>query len=375
MIQVSGGLDSSSIAGAADSLVRSGQLPAPSILGVAGHYPGLECDETEFIDAVARRSEFPIERWNATESEPSDLTDPKFDEPGRTASIDGTIGDIAIARAHSASVILTGVGGDQLGIVGGVIRDMLASHDWTAAIEELLVFPNATMRSRIGRLKNVARQSAPSWLLKLNARRRAVAPSWLAMDFRATVRDLAACDLPQVPISSFVQKETWQRVTSAQTVRVVSMLCRQAYDYGREYRFPFLDRDLVQFILTIPYEFWPRPGPFARFHRRALADLLPSEVASRFGKADFTEALANRVRRAQPFLRPLLEDGPWASERYVRRDEARRFCLGVINQNDTSTSNTWRQVWAIVTLEAWMRKVLEYHPVDKKPSLQQAGIS
>ena len=108
MIHVSGGLDSSAIAVVADRIARSGELPSLSLRGVAGLHPGLACDERTFIDAVARRIQFPIEHWDGTDVDPEDLQDPTIECPGGLPMIGGTKGDILIAQRHGATVILSG---------------------------------------------------------------------------------------------------------------------------------------------------------------------------------------------------------------------------------------------------------------------------
>ena len=79
VIHVSGGLDSSAVASAADILRRAAQS-APSIVGVTALYPGLDCDESPFIDAVSRHVGFPIERWHdASEGRPPDSGGPAYE--------------------------------------------------------------------------------------------------------------------------------------------------------------------------------------------------------------------------------------------------------------------------------------------------------
>jgi asparagine synthase (glutamine-hydrolysing) len=355
-IHVSGGLDSSSIAGAANHLIGTLGWPGSAAVGVAGIYPGLACDERGFIGAVARHVRFPIEEWDAGDSDPIDLLDPLRSEPGgRITQRGGTMGDIALAHKHGSGVILSGVGGDEIGMVTGIVKDMIANGDLTGAIKEMLFFPDATLRSRAWRLKRLALQFAPESFLELDARVRADVPDWLAPDLRKTAREVAVPERSQISFSSQVQRSIWSRVASVQTARVVGRLQQQALSNGVEYRFPFLDRDLVDFVLAIPYEHWPRIAPFARLHREPLADLLPPEVTQRIGKAEFTPALANRCRRAEMVIRGLVGAGPWASVRYVDLERARRLCAALFDQDARVAPSGWARLWNIAALEAWLR--------------------
>ena len=357
MIHVSGGLDSSAIAVVANRIARSGELPSLSLRGVAGLHPGLACDERAFIDAVARQIQFPIEHWDGTDVDSSDLQDPTIECPGVLPMIGGTKGDVSIAQRHRAAVILSGLGGDQLMMPMGVTQDMLASHDWSGAIQVLFSFQNATVWSRLGRLRTLVAQSAPLLIRRMVRKVRAESPDWLAPELRGLARDLALPERSDVTFSSHMQEQTWNRMESQNLVRAVDAFQKLGGALAVEYRFPYLDRDLVRFVLTIPYRHWPRPDPFARLHRSLLGDMLPPEIVGRFGKAEFTPALRNRIRRSEQLIRGLIYEGPWASEKYVSRSKAQELWVRVTQGPENVQTLDWRRVWAIVTLETWLRKI------------------
>jgi asparagine synthase (glutamine-hydrolysing) len=362
-IHVSGGLDSTAIACAADVVHCSGGAPAPAIVGVAGLYPGLSCDESPFIGAVERHVSFPIESWDETLSDGADLTEPFQGEPGIRATFrGGTIGDLTIARAHGGTVILSGVGGDQLGMVDGVVKDLLSGGAWRAAFAEMLMFPGATMATRAGRLRHVLKQFEPTGMTRWRFRLRPRLPTWLTPRAASIARDIVASVRPSEPSLSQVQRGVWGRLTSAQMARNVAMLSAHAQHHDLEYRFPFLDRELVRFTLSIPVEGWPKPRPFARLHRESLRPILPKEIADRAGKAEFTPALAHRFDRSRALVEQLFASKTWASADYVDRHEAQRLWRALTAERATgaSRSTDFRQLWALLTLEAWLRKLFGY---------------
>jgi asparagine synthase (glutamine-hydrolysing) len=361
LVQISGGLDSSSIACAADAVVRGRGSPLPVVRGVAGIYPGLPCDESAFIDVVARRVKFPVDRWDATESNDEDLFDPRIDEPGIRATFNsGTVGDIALAQVHGASVILSGFGGDQLGKVSGFVRDLFADGHWFDAIAELLFFPGASTSSRAGRIKDIAAQIFPREFSRWAAR--SVSPQWLSADLRPFARSLFSDPVVEIDGLSHVQARAWGRLVAPRTLRNVSVLNAQANHHGVEYRFPFLDADLIRFVMTIPFQYWPRPASYARLHREALRDFIPEEITDRFGKAEFTPALAARVRKSAGRIRDVFGGPVWASSRYVDRVEANRLWRKVtLDSGKAARSEDWRHVWAVATLEVWLRKLFGYY--------------
>jgi asparagine synthase (glutamine-hydrolysing) len=354
---VSGGLDSSSIAVAAGEVLRGGALQAPGIVGAAGLLPGLACDESPFIDAVERRIPFPIERWDASRLEDPGFATPIAEDPGGTASFNGgSSGDLAIAIRHGARVILSGMGGDELMSPAGIVQDAIAHGDLANAARNLWFFEGATPKARLGRLKYVLRASTPIWARRRLSGIRAQIPSWLENDFHAMAREVLSPFHEPLRFSSHVQAHKWFRVATPEFNRPLSMLQRHASDHGIEYRFPFLDKELVQFVLAIPYFAWPRPRPFERLHRWAMRDLLPQEVAGRYGKAEFTEAIGNEMRQRSVGVENLLAAATWASARYVDRTEIERLWRRILAASNDVGVRSWRALWASFTLENWMRR-------------------
>jgi asparagine synthase (glutamine-hydrolysing) len=356
IIHVSGGLDSSSIAGAADALLRSGRLRAPAVRGVAARYPGLPCDESPFVAAAARHLSFPVETWDGMRPDLSDLTEPAAAAPGiRSATMGGTIGDVDIARAQGATTILSGLGGDQLGVVDGFVLDLIAQGRWSEAYREVVPHPGMTFVARARRAKDVAKQYLPQrarkWIVNVGNG----PPSWLVRDLWPLARDLVPESFPQPEPTAHVSRRAWRRLTAFDTVRSVGALSAQGRPHGVEYLYPFLDKELVHWALAAPLECWPQPVAYARLHREPLAGLLPPEVARRFGKAEFTPALAHRVRQGRDLVEGLLADGPWASARYVGRQHARELWRAVTAPASDAGSKKWRWLWSMMTLEAWLR--------------------
>src|SRR5262249_24019591 len=162
----------------------------------------------------------------------------------------------------------------------------------------VLCYPGATFASRARRLRIVGRQVMPLSLRRSRARRALGAPSWLRSEFQGLARELILPAPPERPFQSRVERNTWNPLASPYSARTISSLQFAAMMAGKEYRFPFLDRDLAHHVLQVPRQYFPRPAGHPRLHREIVAGLLPERVASRQGKADFTPALKARVRAA-----------------------------------------------------------------------------
>jgi asparagine synthase (glutamine-hydrolysing) len=367
IVHVSGGLDSSSIAMAANELLASGRVGAPRVIGASEVFPGLSCDEEPFIDAVAGAVRFPVEKWDGRVSNPIDLVEPALEGPGvRVTATSGHDGDVAIARAAGASVILSGLGGDDIMIISGFIRDMITRGDWGSAARAIFLAPGLTLRQKAQRLMYVAGQFLPDGLRALRIRRAANVPDWLAPPWRELARNVEVEEADGGVFSSYVQRLAWARLEHASARQSLGTMQVTAFAADLEYRYPFLDRDLVELVLCLPPQALPWDTPrLARLHREAFRPILPPKIADRFGKAEFSPAVANRVRQAAPLIERLFATGDWLCQKYVARDAALRFYRGVTSSNSTRGMDWWR-VWGIATLEAWMRSVFGYPSADKE---------
>ena len=74
LLQLSGGLDSSSIVCAADWILQEGGSDLCPV-AVAALHPGLACDEEPFIRAVSEQIRFPTETWDGTLTDVDELVD------------------------------------------------------------------------------------------------------------------------------------------------------------------------------------------------------------------------------------------------------------------------------------------------------------
>ena len=130
-----------------------------------------------------------------------------------------------------------------------------------------------------------------------------------------------------------------------------------------EYRYPFLDRDLVEFLFSIPPEQLLRPGRRRSLMRRALVDIVPHEILERRRKAFQLRAPLSALQQAYPKLLKLFADAAIASAGFVDIAQLRRS-LKAIAEGDPK----WRQAMLkTIALELWMKPHLqgtERHSLD-----------
>jgi asparagine synthase (glutamine-hydrolysing) len=368
LAHLSGGVDSSLIVCVADQIRRQPGQPRPALATVSQRFPDASWDEGEFIASVTEWTGIDGLEWDGRDAPFLDLAAPSLAGPGMRASrTSGSIGDLEIARQRPARVILSGEGGDQLGASWGLTDDLVADRPFGFAADTLLR-SDLSLDQRLARVRRLLRRGVPPRL------RRAMTgfrygrdlPDWLQRKWRRAATDLVTNtdrDGSQPPFQHEVQRAHWRQLTSGRTA--VALECQQvvAGRHGVELRFPFLDRELVELVLSLGPEHWPRGLVGARLHREAMGSLLPPKVRGRTQKAVFSGAMGQLLKRSGPRLDALFHEGEWLSSEYVVRGEAQgllRRALAASDEDWRGHERDWLQVRAIATLETWLREGFGY---------------
>jgi len=360
---LSGGLDSSAIVCVADRIYKTGHSrPRLEIIGAL--YPGLECDESPFIEAVAKQVAFKLETWDGRADGIFTVETPSIIGPGMGSQRSG---DIEICLEMGARVLLSGQGGDQIGSCQGVAEDLAKLQSIVSRLSEIYA-SGITLSRRVARLRRLARRLAPLRLRRLvgSTRGQWRAPPWLSREWRGLAGSLAADGYPSASTKglSHVEARHWEDVTAGSLGLALDSDQHRAAAEGIEIRYPFLDLEFVEFVLALPVQYWPRPTAYGRLQREFLGDILPEAVRTR-SKALFSSGVAYRMKLVWPRLRSLFRDGPWLSARYVNRESA-QLLMDRGERADQNDWPVWRAIWGIGTLEAWLRKISGYAVAQRR---------
>jgi asparagine synthase (glutamine-hydrolysing) len=368
LIHLSGGLDSASIACAA---ARFGPTAATGVAPetISQRFPGMPWDEHEFIRATTEWTRLKNTEWDGTAAEYVDLTDPSLVGPGvKSSRSSGSNGDLDIALSRGVHVILSGEGGDHVGFPTGCMDDLI-DRGRLAFAAKTLIQATLSWTRKLARIRRVGRHYVPvEFRRRLRSiRYRRNLPEWLQPPWRGLSTQIVSSYFPSAIERSFeyhVQRAHWHDLTSGRLGATLDSQQRTGARCGVEYRYPFLDQTLVEFVLSLPPDNWPAEGGGARLHRDALREILPPTIRDRRTKANFSGAIGQRLLRARRTLEALFHRGEWCSVRYVRRSKAqellRHALAGSLEADQPDLWRTWVDVRAIATLEAWLRTAFGY---------------
>jgi asparagine synthase (glutamine-hydrolysing) len=314
VVSVSGGLDSSSIFCQAARLFRSGAAACPGIKGVSYiGSEGTDTDEQTFLLDIEREYGVEIERF------------PLDSFSGIVTGIGEQIGAIEApfldylwgvtrelhrrTNAQGARVLLTGIWGDQVLFSSAYLVDLFRQLRWGTIIRHLREYgkwfgeeePRLLARSFA---VSLARHHVPPLLLPpLKWIRMRVSPpgrpkQWFSDTFRRTA--LRFADRPATIGSGFhsVQaRSIYLEARSKYHVHCMEWNNKVAALRRLDIALPFLDRDLIAFLMAIPGEIQNWNGVPRGLMREAMRDILPEPVRMRTWKANFTHVVNRGVQR------------------------------------------------------------------------------
>jgi asparagine synthase (glutamine-hydrolysing) len=314
LAELSGGLDSSSIVCTADIVIGRGKAETPR-LDTISYYDDSEPNWNErpyftkveegrgragcHIDVSSR--DIMILRREGLRF----VTAPGAD----TEPTEATRRFAACMLAQGNRVLLSGFGGDE--VMGGVptpipeLEDLLARARFTQLARQLKIWALNKRKPWFHLLLDAVRGFCPSAVVGIRENNRP-AP-WFTPNFVRRNRD--ALQGYGSRLKLFGSLPSFQ-----ENLRTLDFLRRQlscdappsAPFY--EKRYPFLDRELLEFTYAIPREQLVRPGQRRSLMRRALAGIVPDELLNRKRKAFVARAPRVALCRNRALLQEMQDD-------------------------------------------------------------------
>jgi asparagine synthase (glutamine-hydrolysing) len=296
LAELSGGMDSSSIVCMADAIVaqQSGETP---IIDTLSYFSDSEPNWNERphfskVEEKRGRIGFHID-LGSQDLRPFEIERKGFQAaPGsgnRRNKVATERSNCIRAGAHR--VLLSGIGGDE--VTGGVptptpeLADLIARVRLRTLARQLKVWALAKRKPWFHLLLETISQFLPSAIVSIPSHHRP--PSWLQSDFVKRYRFALAGYKSRLklfgPLASFQEN-----VSTLDALRRQLTCNALPSDPPYEKRYPYLDRELLEFLCAIPREQIVRPRQRRSLMRRALVGIVPNEILDRRRKAYVSRA-------------------------------------------------------------------------------------
>lgn len=198
--------------------------------------------------------------------------------------------------SQSARVLLSGIGGDE--VMGGVptplpeLEDLLARARFGALAHSLKVWSLNKRKPWLHLLWETSQRFLPPSLVPAAKDHRS--PIWLRSAFvnrnRAALQGYEKRLKLLGPLPSF--QDNLMTLDGLRRQLGCTVLNPSAV---HEVRYPYLDRDLLEFLYSIPRQQLVRPGQRRSLMRRALAGIVPREILERKRKAFVSRSPAKAI--------------------------------------------------------------------------------
>ena len=339
LAQLSGGMDSTSIVCMSDHLRRLAN-PKAEILDTVSFYddsdPSLD-EKAYFSITEAKRGKIGTHidvAFSQRTFEPFDAGNCAYLFPGADSFSpyqERCFYDLVWSRGYRS--ILSGIGGDE--VLGGVpvcwpeLAHDLVAGDFSRLLRQAIAWSLVDRNPLLGTLYGTVKYTVE--LYSVYGYRNARIPPWVSSSLRKRLRGIdsrAAGLLTRISAAPdrLDNWNTWWTVMETPPHLTPQALVRP------EYRYPLLDRDLVNFLFGIPREQLVRPGRRRSLMRRALRGIVPSEILERRRKAFQSRAPLNALQQAHSKVESLFSQSVVASAGFILIDcfkrELRRAAQG-----------------------------------------------
>jgi asparagine synthase (glutamine-hydrolysing) len=357
--QLSGGMDSSSIVCMSDVLRRGAGSAACDLIDTVSHYDDSEAgwDERPFFTAVEAA------RGKRGMHLKTSFTDRTFTVVPKSAGqymwpgADGsTIAqEESLARLLSGSgtrALLSGLGGDEL--LGGVptgtpeLADLLVQGRFATFCALAFQWCLPTRSPIICEIAETARST---WSAYFGRRRSEIAPDWASQRLKTALGSqelllAGLLDRSRLLPSHIFAALAWESILDSLPHLRPGLL------YRYELRYPYLDRDLVEFLLAIPRTQLVRPGRRRFLMRNAMKGILPDAILERRQKASVQRSPLLVLRRRQRELKELFRSPRVADMGLVDLPRVNEAFERVWSSTAVSE---WPSLLRLIDFEIWLQ--------------------
>jgi asparagine synthase (glutamine-hydrolysing) len=232
---------------------------------------------------------------------------------------DSSIDLVDAAHKLGCRVVLDGDYGDQMMFSDAHILEQARSFRWSGVKRELEARARSMTDVELPDLKSyyrdvLLRDFIPDGLMPAARSMRRILgrddyPRWYTKSFqRRALKRNRVYRRPGRGIGGKQAEACYQFIALAHRLNCVEESNKMAAARGMVSAHPFLDRDLIEFMMAIPSEIATWQGVAKGLFREAMRGVLPENIRTRDWKSDFTafnnRSVAKDYSRFQQLLRP-----------------------------------------------------------------------
>jgi asparagine synthase (glutamine-hydrolysing) len=354
LAELSGGLDSSSIVLMADDIRAKAGAEAPEFETLSYHDScEPEDDDFAYISALEQtrgKKGIRLDLAGAGDSFSLDYTAfagcPGF---GVRKELQSPLQDLI--RHSACKVILSGLGGDEINgqtlSVPVLVADRLLRLEIVQACKELIDWSLQTRRPWIQLFFRSVVATLPTPLnIRLrdaNHKLKWIEPAF-ATEYHVAARHFHATNEPWLAAPAV---RDWR-----QTITSLRNAIALAGPSIVEKRYPYLDRELVGFVTSIPLDQLLRPGQRRSLMRRALCELLPQEILLRKTKGTAVRCFCATLLKHWSKIDTILASPLSSRLSYINRDH---FYAALLAMRNGQVPGSSVALFRALSLELWLR--------------------
>ncbi len=355
LADLSGGFDSSSIVCMGDDILAKEGAETSRLDTFSFHY-SKEPEEDDFVyftkvEERRGRSGFHADLQGSGDSlvveSPVFVARPDF---RRRAEIKEALSNLL--KQHQYSVLLSGSGGDDVN--GQGLDPRIPMGDLLVQLRLVQLAKQLTAWSLLIRKRPWVQLFLETLLqiMPVSVRTRLTEEGkvepWIKRRF-ARLHRLSARQIDAVDGLWFYRPSVREAL---QTIGLLTRRMSCAEPSVIEQRYPYLDQELVEFLMSIPLDQLVRPGQRRRLMRKALADLLPPEILKRKIKARVGRCYSVGLEKHWSKVESVFSFPFVSLLGYVERDQIRQALLAM--KNGQAPQYSLRLLNAL-SLEFWLR--------------------
>ncbi len=325
-ITLSGGLDSSTVACIASSILKkqNKQLFAFSSVLPEGH-TGIERDERYYIELLGKELGNIDQTYiHAPEKGPFTDLEKVFEIEESLPTVFHYI-DYAIfdaVRAKGVGVLLSGLGGDNFVSFKGnaAIYRLLGQNEWATSGKLLSQVHKYESRSYWSVIKTelIAHTAVYKKFYSFRDRNRINWQNYTPLNDAFLKKYTRK---PDIADRSMDLQASIDQVNSGYIGRMLSLCAYRSNTSGFEMGLPLFDRKVIEFMSSVPISQFRTGGSRRSIVRRAMEGLIPQEIQNRTDKLPYSPGYHSRITNSIGQLEMIIQSGGTEKWEYISKNK------------------------------------------------------